>query len=54
MTQGKPEDRRPRATEEPREEVLENQEKFREGLKCPCFGEEPKKERPRKDLWLDT
>ena len=24
MTQGKPEDRRPRATEEPREEVLEN------------------------------
>lgn len=50
MTQGKPEDRRPRATEE----VLENGEKPGEGLNCPCFGERPRRERPKKDSWLDT
>jgi len=53
-TQGKPEDRRPRATEEARDEVLENGEKPGEGLNCPCFGERPKKERPKKGDWLDT
>ena len=54
MTQGKPEDRRLRATEEARDEVLENGEKPGEGLNCPCFGKQPRRERPRKDLWLDT
>ena len=54
MTQGKPEDRRPRATEEVGEEAPEKREKPGEGLNCPCFGEQPRRERPRKDLWLDT
>ena len=54
MTLGKLEDRKPTATEEPRQEVPENGEKPGEGLNCPCFGERPRRERPRKDLWLDT
>ena len=36
------------------EEVLENGEKPREGINCPCFGQRPMKERPKKDSWLDT
>ena len=54
MTQEKPEDRKATAPEEPRQEILENGEKPGEGLNCPCFGERPKKERPKKGDWLDT
>ena len=54
MTQGKPEDRRLTAPEEAGEEVLESGEKSGEGLNCPYFGEQPRRERPRKDSWLDT
>ena len=54
MTQEKPEDRKPATPEEAGEEVLENGERPGEGLNCPCFGERPRRERPRKDVWLDT
>ena len=54
MKDAKPEDRKPAAPEETLEEVLENGERPGEGLNCPCFGERPKKERPKKGDWLDT
>ena len=54
MTQEKPEDRKATAPEEPKQEVLENQEKFREGLNCPCFGEQPRKKNPRMiEPWIN-
>ena len=53
MIQEKPEDRRPREREEPREEVPENGEKFWEGLKCPCFGEETKRNPRMIEPWIN-
>ena len=53
MKDAKPEDRKPAAQDEAPEEVPENQEKFREGLKCPCFGEEPKKNPRMIEPWIN-
>lgn len=54
MTQEEPEDRKATAPEESRKEVLVNEEKFWEGLKCPCFGEQPRKKNPKMiEPWIN-
>ena len=54
MTQGKPEDRKPATPEKAGNEALENGWKPGEELNCPCFGARPRRERPKRDPWLDT
>ena len=53
MTQEKPEDRKATAPEEHREEVPELDEKFWEGRRCPCMGEEPKKNPNMIEPWIN-
>ena len=52
-TQEKPEDRKPTTPEEPREEVPEVDEKFWEGRRCPCLGEEPKRNPRMMEPWIN-
>ena len=58
MTQEKPEDRKATAPEEPRpeeprKEVPELDEKFWEGRRCPCLGEEPKRNPRMMEPWIN-